>query len=819
MQVTREVGPSHRGGIYEVPDTELAVGSTLGGPKAACIIKATGALQTVYSIDIGQALFGTVLLRHYDGDTGMHLAQEQPGKFVIHPEHQEHFFFLPRKISTHETVFVLNGKPKADGSVDPPAVYLAVEMSNTGTHPAKIATCAFADLRGGTGHDVCAEYDGDLKALVAWNAANPEWVRVIGCSEAPDSYETTLDYGKAVANTDPGPLSGEVNAPTDPLGAFQHVRTLAPGETAQFYYLLSFGAGRDTAVQNYRACPPADAALEQTKAHYAEALGKAVLLTPNPEVNRGVLWAKANMMRTLAKAETGWCFVNDPTRSNNSVGRDTAWFAYGGDYLNPAFVRESLLAYVHNQEPSGEIVEYYDIRNGKTADYNLNVNDNTPLLVLALWHHYNTTGDKDFLTEIYPAAVKAVRYLLSQRNDKGLVWCSATGTSDWGIIGWRNVISNYRLSGASTEVNSECCAALKTVSHMARILDKHDESAEFLQESDALKTAINTHLKNPGNGLYYLNIDVDGFPRSSVTSDLVFPVMFDVADEETAARIIGRLSDADFWTAAGIRTTPRDAPDYDPDGSTNGPYGLMGGVWLGCSFWFAFAAARYNPEFMDRALSDSFQNFSSDPRRNNTVPGQFCEWLHGETLTNEGMMLSPWDSPRYLWAAVEGVGGLDPSGDGVTLTPRPASDWKWLGLQNLPYRGQSRTYFAARTPDLKIYANFHPNQSSETGLESYEAYEEDISESVHVGLDSVCALGLRRSNGLVLFAGNTSEQAINTSLRVSVPLSGSYRMRVYESLLGRWQDGGLVPAKHLAQGSVLKIERKGFCLLELTQEV
>ncbi len=37
------------------------------------------------------------------------------------------------------------------------------------------------------------------------------------------------------------------------------------------------------------------------------------------------------------------------------------------------------------------------------------------------------------------------------------------------------------------------------------------------------------------NGLYYLNIDVDGRARSDVTADLVFPVIFGVADEETAA--------------------------------------------------------------------------------------------------------------------------------------------------------------------------------------------------------------------------------------------------------------------------------------------
>src|SRR6185437_10718452 len=110
-----------------------------------------------------------------------------------------------------------------------------------------------------------------------------------------------------------------------------------------------------------------------------------------------------NMLRVMLLSPTGWCFVNDPTRSNNTVGRDTAWFAYGGDWLNPDFVRQSLMGYVRTQEPSGKIVEYYDIRDGKSADYDLNINDDTPLIVLALWHHYNTTGDRDFLTEIYPA--------------------------------------------------------------------------------------------------------------------------------------------------------------------------------------------------------------------------------------------------------------------------------------------------------------------------------------------------------------------------------------------------------------------------------
>jgi hypothetical protein len=812
MDIAQGIGQSGRVPIYEVPDTELAVGSTLGGPRAAAIIKANGAIEKVYSIDSGETLFGTVMLRHYDALTGMYLAQESRGTFIIHPEHQEHRYSLANRVAVREDIFVLNGHPSEDGAVDPPAVYQLVELRNDGAVPLEIATYAYAVLRGFTEPDVEAAYDKRLGALIAWNRSKPELVRIVGCSEKPCGFETTLDYAQAVSERQPGPLSGRTDAPEDPLGVLEHRHCLEPGQTVRFSYRLSFGQGRAEAVRNYRACPDADEALRRTREHYQDLLGRSVVLTPDPSVNRGVLWAKANMLRIETRAPTGWCFVNDPTRSNNSVGRDTAWFSFGADYLNPEFAREALKAYVRLQEKNGKIVEYYDIRTGKTEDYGLNINDNTPLIIMALWHHYNATGDIDFLGEVYPAAAKAGRYILSQRNEQGLVWCTATGTANWGIVGWRNVIPNYRLSGATTEVNAECFAALETVSHMARVLEKHDESAEFADAAAQLKAAINTHLLNPENGLYYLNIDLHGHPRSDVTSDLVFPVMFGVADEKTAATIISRLSHDDFWTPGGIRTTPRDSPMYTP----NGGWGLLGGVWVGVSFWYAFAAARYAPAFMAHALSTSFRNYSSDPRRNNTVPGQFSEWLHGETLVNQGMMLSPWFPPRYLWAAIEGVAGLDLAGGTLKISPRLAPDWKWLGVHNLPYRGRRLTWLVIRAPEVTLYTNFLcPRDSTPT-----VTYEEDITPDVRGTGASICPLGLRQGQNLLLFAGNTADRTTTTSLSVTCPVHGAYRLRSYNSLLERWIDEDrLVSGKELERGIMVTIEHRGFCVLDLQQEV
>ncbi len=78
-----------------------------------------------------------------------------------------------------------------------------------------------------------------------------------------------------------------------------------------------------------------------------------------------------------------------------------------------------------------------------------------------------------------------------------------------------------------------------------------------LHKYEALTSAINTHLLNPDTGLYYLTIDLDGNHRTDVTSDELFPVIFRVAPDDVAYRIISRLNSPDFCTPAGIRTGSR----------------------------------------------------------------------------------------------------------------------------------------------------------------------------------------------------------------------------------------------------------------------
>ncbi len=799
------IGTGERIAVYDVPDTEMATGSTLGAPQIAIIIKATGAIDHVYAPEAGESMLGTIVMHHWDEENGINLRPKQ-GSFHIQPDRQEHVFELSNGIEVIEQIFVLNSKPVGE-ELDPPAAFYLLTLKNDTEKTARIATYAFAQLKGSIGPDVKVNYDTGRHAFVVTNDTRQECARVFGALNKPESYEVGHDHGKASSDSAPGPLSCKLEAVgSDPLGTLHFSSTVKPHSQVRIGLKVAFSCqGVQGALQLYDAAGKGDAAREATREYYAAILDRTVLITPDAEVNRGVLWAKANMLRVLLRTPTGWCFVNDPTRSNNSVARDTAWFAMGADYILPQFAHESLLWYAEHLEPSGKAIEYYDVRNGAPADYRLNINDDTPLLILALWHHYNTSGDREFLAHVYPKALKSARYILSQRNDQGLVWCTADGVADWGIAGWRNVIDGYRLSGATTELNSECFAALRTIAQMARVLDKPDEELEFHEHARALREAINTHLFDRERQLYYLNIDVDGAIGTDVTGDLVFPVMFGVADQDVAAHIISKLSVAEFWTEAGIRTVPRTSPMYSP---TFG-YGLLGGVWSNVTFWFAMAAAHFNPEFMASALSSSFKHYAQDPRRSNTVPGQFSEWLHGETLSNRGMMLSPWFPPHYLWAAIEGAAGLNLASDVPSVTPRLAPDWKWLGVRNVIFRGKSLSWFAIRQPELRTYSTF-----AFEGLAGETVFESDCSEEIALTGEAAAAMALKRGNDYAIVVGNTTDRTITTALGMEALKGASYRVRSYNSLRGEWVDE-VLSAHDLQKGRALELDRHGFCALEL----
>ncbi len=816
---------------YHISADRLGMGASFGNSALWVNTKNTGDIERVFSVAAGVTAIGSISLRYglvgrplrelwmdrsHDPSERIYtaLGVDYAGvQFEIHPAYQRRKFTLVGIIKVRETTFL----PLLDDRLakeDPPILYQHVSVQNTSDAEQHLRVLGFARLRGDTTDDVTADYDPDLFGLLATNAGAPDLVRVFAMTEKPSAYETSFDFGAVYNTSHMHPLTNSVAAKGDVLGSLQFEFTLQPGERRNFAFKTAvYNAGLERARQDFQATISGRDALGETLANLQNVLHRGEVITPDAVINDGALWSKVNMRRVMANYPTGWLFTNDPGVMSNVVCRDCAWFVYGCDYFMPQFSRSLLEKWSALQYPNGKLPEFVHALSDVVEDDGLNINDDTPLHILAANHHYRSTGDIDWLRTIYPSLAKAGKYIISQMDDRDLVFCTADDPRGnvWAIASWRNIIPNYKINGAVTEINAECISALRSLAHLAeRIPGSEADASLFLSASARIQAAMQRYLINPENGLFYLNIDVRGEAHTDVTGDQVFPVMFQACDGETGFRIVSRLNSPDFWTDAGLRTASSLDPRYDPAAVA----GLTGGVWPGLTWWYAFAAAAYHPEFMVKALRSSFEHYARDPRQYNTVPGQFSEWFDGESLTNRGMRLSPWEPPRFLWAAIEGVCGFTLTGDLPKIMPLIPANWKWLALRRVPYHGAEVSDFTVRTRGA-----LHIFTTCEIDTEhAHSVYTSDISDKVPLFSRTARVVAFEREHDVVVIVGNVGNQTINVPLDFSCILEqkAKYHTRVYNSERDDWEDNQVLAREEICDVTAT-VESQGYRVLHFTR--
>jgi len=810
---------------YSLAETDLEMGASLGNSAIWVNTKNTGAIERIFSIGRGRTLMGSISLQYGgtgssmgakpdtrgDASSGVRyigLDRDGPADVEIHPIYQRRRFSLGGAIAVTETQFV----PLGADMDDAPVAYISVEISSTDAVPHDLRVMCYARLGGAPGDDIEARYAPDLNALVARDHGDSDIVRIFGFDVEPTGHATTTDFGSVCDRSHVHAAQDDTSAHGDVLGVLQLDLCIRPGEPVQFCVIAGVYCHGDGAAREAHAkAIDWKSVLAATTTYMEDLLDCARVVTPDQTINRGAVWSKVNMRRVMASYPQGPAFTNEPGISSNVVMRDVAWFVYGCDHFMPAFSRRLLDTFAALQYADGKLPEYYNAIDGTTNDYGLNINDDTPLFILAVNHHFRATGDLAWLKKTFPAVDRAARRIMSQMDERDLVICTADDPRGevWGIAGWRNVIPNYHINGAVTEINAECAAALRAAGHMAQNIGRSNTDAEeFFSAGERVRAAMDVHLRNPENGLYYLNIDVHGVIHTDVTGDQVFPVMLRVCDDDTGYRIISRLNSADFWTDAGLRTASRNDPLYDPSAYS----GLIGGVWPGLTWWYAFAAARHHPEYMVKALRSSFDHYAANPKMNNTVPGQFSEWFDGESLINRGMRLSPWEPPRFLWAAIEGVCGLMLTTAEPRINPLVPQGWQWVGVRRLRYHGDEISFFATRHA-----GTFHVCATGPVDTASgYEHYDADISDRIAAFSDAAAVIAFESSDKFIVLVGNVSEQTATIPINLSKILDpvAAYASKIYVSEREAWEDFESRTGAQLASLAII-VEMFGYRLIEL----
>ncbi|HLW38404.1 MAG TPA: amylo-alpha-1,6-glucosidase, partial [Candidatus Eremiobacteraceae bacterium] len=395
-------------------------------------------------------------------------------------------------------------------------------------------------------------------------------------------------------------------------------------------------AGVDEALAAYRSLPGAQQALADSEAYYETLLQTGFLRTPDALINRAIDWSKVNTVRVQHRFPAGHGFTNDPSQ-DIVVVRDAAWYVLGSDYLTPQFSQSLFdLIATHGIEQGGKVTEYIMACTDPPfkSDYDLNINDDTPLIVCAAYHHYAVTHDRTSLERLWPMVRGACDWITSQLRG-GLIVAHSQEANVWGISGWRNIIPQSQISGAVTEINAECARALFLAGHLARVLGFAEDAERYRKAGDDLKETINRRLISEKTGLYVLNVDPEGQAHHDITGDQIFPVIFAVADEERKRKILETLYAPEFWTPFGVRTVGKHQQEYDPDHGLN----LLGGIWPNLTAWVAYASKSYSPRRLVSAMRNIWKisEVENPKAYSNVMPGLFPERLSGETFKSRGM--------------------------------------------------------------------------------------------------------------------------------------------------------------------------------------
>jgi glycogen debranching enzyme len=755
---------------YVLPEAQTPYGLLLGNFKSFAQSTAKGGVRGLWDADTDQIIFGTHQIAYRLRDLQQTVfPHEITREFTFLPYGQISEFTIADRMHVTEAFYVPHG-PRHDRLV---SFVVDVTLYNPGGTPLEIAIFPWALLvgqrfYGEPEHEVSAWVDGDFICSKNQQTGAERWW---GGSRHPHAGIVGLREQIMLHHMSSGTLRVEehLDEVTPQLaecvsrrifGAFEYRIAVQPGARESLRLAVVFHKdGRERSRPMLEQLLHDPKALHETQRYFASKLADARFMSPSPAISRGVVWAKANMLRVIKEYPNGWGSTNSPP-SDILVSRDTSWFVHGFDYFLPQFSRDAIEVFNNFAEDTGEMIEYVRGVSGFKTSYDLNINDDTPLHLIAMLHHYNATLDDQWVRQWFPLICKIADYMLTQRDNNGLVFCRASGVDMFGISSWRNIIPYYTLDGAVTEINAEGVFALEAAAMLAAVVGDNDRWQRYSAEAQSLREAMLQYLFNDDTGAFVLNYDQEQNYQDNFTADEVFPVLFNVADGERRRRILGRLSEADFVTPVGLRTISTADSWYFPSHG----FGLLGGVWPDLTLWFAVCLARNG--MVDAAthwIEAIYDSMEAGAVRN-TVPGEFGEWFDGGSLTNRGMYLSPWTSAKYLWAVAETIGGLDgyrTSGRPHLVPLRPRG-WKWTAAARVHWGGKLCTYVVDFERSA-IYANMRELSAEEPFVCIYAG--RDVSDEVTTSPVEVAAVAFEDEEGAVrVFLCNLNDQARNVSV-------------------------------------------------------
>ena len=254
-------------------------------------------------------------------------------------------------------------------------------------------------------------------------------------------------------------------------------------------------------------------------------------------------------------------------------------------FLDPPSAQNSQRVYMEQQAHDGLIAYRHGPRGAQDYPHKGMPTTSAPFFSWINWELFNISNDTGFLIEAYQSGARYTSWLLDNRDS------DKDGTLEWGPYGiienvrdWYNAVfqvsAERHLDVDKEDISDELeCLDLslmavnemRSLSRMAGVLGKPDESMEWQAQADRMSELINERMWDDSSGFFY-HVDKNDHTFNFMGRNLkreeiigFLPMWAEAVSKERAEVLINKLTDpAKFWRTNGIPTLAADDPWYSP---------------------------------------------------------------------------------------------------------------------------------------------------------------------------------------------------------------------------------------------------------------
>jgi glycogen debranching enzyme len=284
--------------------------------------------------------------------------------------------------------------------------------------------------------------------------------------------------------------------------------------------------------------------------------------------------------------------------------------------------------------------------------------DATPLFIVLAGAYYERTGDRTFLSKLWPHIQRALQWIDRDGDPSGMGFTTYARQSVNGLVhqGWKDSHDAiFHADGAAAEGPIALCEvqayvyrAKQAAAGLARVLGEFDQADRLLKEAASLQERFERAFWCEKLDSYALALDGRGRPCRVRSSNAGHCLYGGIADQERGMRTARALLSEDMFSGWGIRTIATSEARYNPMSYHNGS------VWPHDNALIAAGMAAYGyKEGAVKILTALFDaSLFLDIHR---MPELFCGFSRrpGESPTRYPTACSP-----QAWAAGAGFQAL-----------------------------------------------------------------------------------------------------------------------------------------------------------------